>query len=101
MDLAADITEELTIPTIGIGAGRDCDGQILVLHDVLGLFDEFTPKFAKRYAELGQAAREAIATYVDEVRAESFPDAAHSYLLRAEQGGSEGAGAKRRRAAAG
>jgi len=102
-DLAADITEEISIPTIGIGAGRECDGQILVLHDVLGLFDDFTPKFAKRYAELGQAAREAVASYVSEVRAESFPDEAHSYMLRAEQGGSarEGTGAKRRRAAAG
>ncbi len=101
-DLAADITEELSIPTIGIGAGRECDGQILVLHDVLGLFDDFTPKFAKRYAELGQAAREAVATYVGEVRAESFPDEAHSYMLRAEGGSArEGTGAKRRRAAAG
>jgi 3-methyl-2-oxobutanoate hydroxymethyltransferase len=103
MDLAADITEELSIPTIGIGAGRECDGQILVLHDVLGLFDDFTPKFAKRYAELGQAAREAIAAYVGEVRAESFPDEAHSYLLRAEQTATttDGPRARRRRAAAG
>jgi 3-methyl-2-oxobutanoate hydroxymethyltransferase len=102
LDLAAEITERLTIPTIGIGAGRHCDGQILVLHDVLGLFDQFTPKFAKRYAELGKAAREAIAAYVGEVRAETFPDEAHSYLLRAEGGGgSEGGSTSRRRRAVG
>jgi 3-methyl-2-oxobutanoate hydroxymethyltransferase len=102
LDLAAEITERLTIPTIGIGAGRHCDGQILVLHDVLGLFDQFTPKFAKRYADLGKAARDAIASYVGEVRAETFPDEAHSYLLRAEGGGgSEGGSTPRRRRAVG
>ena len=85
LDLAAEITEQLPIPTIGIGAGRHCDGQILVLHDLLGLFDRFTPKFVKRYAELGQAASAAIATYVREVREGAFPDDAHSFLLRAEQ----------------
>ena len=60
MDLAAELTERLTIPTVGIGAGPHCDGQILVLHDVLGLNDSFKPKFAKRYAELWSAAREAV-----------------------------------------
>ncbi|HEY2388185.1 MAG TPA: 3-methyl-2-oxobutanoate hydroxymethyltransferase [Candidatus Binatia bacterium] len=85
LDLAAEITEQLPIPTIGIGAGRHCDGQILVLHDLLGLFDRFTPKFVKRYAELGQAASAAVATYVREVREGAFPDDAHSFLLRAEQ----------------
>ena len=102
LDLAAEITERLPIPTIGIGAGSHCDGQILVLHDLLGLFDRFTPKFAKRYAELGLAAREAVATYVREVRAGSFPDDAHSYLLRAEDGarvGDEPGRSRRRRAA--
>jgi 3-methyl-2-oxobutanoate hydroxymethyltransferase len=87
LDLAAEITEQLPIPTIGIGAGRHCDGQILVLHDLLGLFDRFTPKFVKRYAELGQAASAAVATYVREVREGAFPDDAHSFLLRAEQRG--------------
>jgi len=85
LDLAAEITEQLPIPTIGIGAGRHCDGQILVLHDLLGLFDRFTPKFVKRYAELGQAASAAIAAYVREVREGAFPADAHSFLLRAEQ----------------
>jgi 3-methyl-2-oxobutanoate hydroxymethyltransferase len=103
LDLAAEITERLTIPTIGIGAGRHCDGQILVLHDVLGLFDQFTPKFAKRYAELGKKAREAIAAYVGEVRAETFPDEAHSYLRRVAGGGGTegGSGGRRRRAVGG
>jgi 3-methyl-2-oxobutanoate hydroxymethyltransferase len=84
LDLAADITDELPIPTIGIGAGRHCDGQILVLHDVLGLFDRFTPKFVKRYAELGRVAAGAITSYVEEVRSGVFPDEAHSFLLREE-----------------
>jgi len=84
LDLAAEITEQLPIPTIGIGAGRYCDGQILVLHDLLGLFDRFTPKFVKRYVELGQAASAAVAAYAREVREGAFPDEAHSFLLRAE-----------------
>lgn len=79
LDLAAEITDRLEIPTIGIGAGPHCDGQILVLHDVLGLCDRFSPKFAKRYAELWQAAGEAVSEYVHEVRARSFPTDAHSF----------------------
>ena len=85
LDLAEEITAQLEIPTIGIGAGPHCDGQILVLHDALGLFDRLTPKFAKRYAELGREAAEAIASYAHEVREGTFPDEAHSFLLRAEQ----------------
>ncbi len=79
LDLAAEITESLSIPTIGIGAGPHCDGQILVLHDVLGLCDRFTPKFARRYAELWQAAGDAVAQYVSEVKAAAFPTDAHSF----------------------
>jgi 3-methyl-2-oxobutanoate hydroxymethyltransferase len=79
VDLAAEITERLSIPTIGIGAGSHCDGQILVLHDVLGLCEQFAPKFAKRYAELWSAASEAVAAYVDEVRGRQFPTEAHSF----------------------
>ena len=78
-DLAAEITKRLSIPTIGIGAGPHCDGQILVLHDVLGLSDGFSPKFAKRYADLWTAAREAVRAYADEVRDGSFPTPAHSF----------------------
>jgi 3-methyl-2-oxobutanoate hydroxymethyltransferase len=79
VDLAEEITERLSIPTIGIGAGPACDGQILVLHDVLGLCEQFTPKFAKRYAETWKTAGEAIAAYVAEVRARQFPTEAHSF----------------------
>jgi 3-methyl-2-oxobutanoate hydroxymethyltransferase len=79
LDLAAEITSRLTIPTIGIGAGPHCDGQILVLHDVLGLCDRFVPKFAKRYAELWSAAGDAIGTYAREVRNGTFPSDAHSF----------------------
>jgi 3-methyl-2-oxobutanoate hydroxymethyltransferase len=79
LDLAADITSRLTIPTIGIGAGPHCDGQILVLHDVLGLCDRFVPKFAKRYAQLWQTANDAIGAYASEVRNRTFPNDAHSF----------------------
>jgi 3-methyl-2-oxobutanoate hydroxymethyltransferase len=79
LDLAAEITEQLTIPTIGIGAGVHCDGQILVLHDVLGLCDRLAPKFVKRYAELGTMARDALRSYADEVRGHTFPTPAHSF----------------------
>jgi 3-methyl-2-oxobutanoate hydroxymethyltransferase len=106
LDLAAEITSRLSIPTIGIGAGKHCDGQILVLHDVLGLCDRLAPKFAKRYAELGRAAGDAVATYAHEVRSGTFPDQAHSFLLRAEESPTAGPGAgesartaRRRRAA--
>jgi len=77
--LAAEITRSITVPTIGIGAGVDCDGQILVIDDMLGLFTEFRPKFVKRYAELGEAAAGAIRGYADEVRARSFPAAEHVF----------------------
>jgi 3-methyl-2-oxobutanoate hydroxymethyltransferase len=77
--LAGRITTELAIPTIGIGAGVDCDGQVLVVDDMLGLFTDFRPKFVKRYAELGKLADEAIAGYAAEVRSRAFPAAEHSF----------------------
>jgi len=77
--LAARITQALSIPTIGIGAGVRCDGQVLVVDDMLGLFTDFRPKFVKRYAELGKAADEAIAAYAAEVRSRAFPAAEHSF----------------------
>ena len=79
MGLAGKITAALTIPTIGIGAGRDCDGQVLVVDDMLGLFTDFRPKFVKRYAELGQAADAAISAYAAEVRSGAFPAEEHSF----------------------
>lgn len=72
--VAARITAAVTIPTIGIGAGASCDGQILVLPDLLGLNEGFRPKFLKRYAELGAAARDAVGRYAEEVRARRYPD---------------------------
>ena len=79
MGLAARITQRLAIPTIGIGAGAACDGQVLVVDDMLGLFTEFRPKFVKRYADLGQAADQAIADYAAEVRNRTFPADEHSF----------------------
>jgi 3-methyl-2-oxobutanoate hydroxymethyltransferase len=79
LDLAAELTGRLTIPTIGIGAGVHCDGQILVLHDVLGLSERVSPRFAKRYADLWSAAGQAVAAYANEVRGAVFPSPAHSF----------------------
>jgi len=78
-ELARRITSEISIPTIGIGAGPGCDGQVLVLHDVLGLFERFTPKFVKRYGDLKSAALKAITEYKDEVEKGTFPDKDHSF----------------------
>jgi 3-methyl-2-oxobutanoate hydroxymethyltransferase len=77
--LARRITEEIPIPTIGIGASGACDGQILVVDDMLGLFTAFRPKFVKRYAELGRSADAAIAAYAEEVRERRFPSAEHVF----------------------
>ncbi|ADY72987.1 3-methyl-2-oxobutanoatehydroxymethyltransferase [Desulfurobacterium thermolithotrophum DSM 11699] len=77
--LSKEITESLSIPTIGIGAGKYCDGQVLVFHDMVGLFEEFKPKFVKRYAELGKLAREAVKQYIEEVKSGKFPGREHSY----------------------
>ncbi|MBL4928258.1 3-methyl-2-oxobutanoate hydroxymethyltransferase [Fuscibacter oryzae] len=79
MGLAARITQSLTIPTIGIGAGVHCDGQVLVVDDMLGMFTDFRPKFVKRFAALGQEADEAIAAYAAEVRSGAFPTEEHSF----------------------
>lgn len=77
--LAGRVSAALRIPTIGIGAGPLCDGQVLVLHDMLGLNDTFSPKFLKRYAELAGAVRGAAKQFGEEVRAGRYPDAAHSF----------------------
>ncbi len=73
------VSRELAVPTIGIGAGPGCDGQVLVMHDLLGLFHGHTPKFVRRYAELGDAMRDAFARYVADVKARRFPGEAESY----------------------
>ncbi|MGD8979698.1 MAG: 3-methyl-2-oxobutanoate hydroxymethyltransferase [candidate division WOR-3 bacterium] len=77
--LAKRVTEALDIPTIGIGAGPSCDGQILVLHDMLGLYEEFTPKFVKQYARLAEQIRHAVQEYKKDVRAGKFPGQEHSF----------------------
>lgn len=75
------VSHKLPIPTIGIGAGPGCDGQVLVFHDVLGLFDRFTPKFVKRYADLRQPMLAALQAFREEVEQQTFPTEAHSYGL--------------------
>jgi 3-methyl-2-oxobutanoate hydroxymethyltransferase len=77
--LAAEITAELTIPTIGIGAGPACDGQVLVIHDILGLCEKYSPKFVKRYADLGPLISDAVKRYVAEVKNGEFPTEEHSF----------------------
>lgn len=79
--LAQLITDKLSIPTIGIGAGAGCDGQILVYQDMLGLFSDYTPKFAKHFAELGKQMKEAFAAYVKEVQAGTFPAEEHTFKM--------------------
>lgn len=78
-DLAAEITERLAIPTIGIGAGAECDGQVLVYHDLLGMEERIAPRFVRRYAELGKLSREGIARFADDVRTGRFPVPEESY----------------------
>lgn len=77
--VAKKVTETLQIPTIGIGAGPFCDGQILVSHDMLGIFEDFNPKFIRRYAELAKIMRNAFQNYVKDVKAQSFPTTNESY----------------------
>lgn len=78
-ELARRITESVSIPTIGIGAGPHCDGQVLVVQDMLGLYGDLRPKFVKRYADLGGRVRQAVEAYCREVRDGKFPDAGHSF----------------------
>ena len=79
VQLAREITQRVSIPTIGIGAGMHCDGQILVVHDMLGLFDDFTPKFVKRYANLKETIGGAVQSYMEEVRTAAFPAEEHTF----------------------
>lgn len=81
-ELAEEITSELKIPTIGIGAGSKCDGQILVLHDLLGLNQDFVPKFVKQYAQLADTLKNAVAEYIQDVRSETFPRQEHTYHIQ-------------------
>lgn len=80
--LAQMITDAVSIPTIGIGAGAGCDGQILVYQDMLGMFSDFTPKFVKRYANVGEVMREAFTNYAAEVASGAFPTEEHTYKIK-------------------
>lgn len=82
--LAELITQKLRIPTIGIGAGAACDGQVQVFHDILGLFEDFVPRHTRHYAELGVAIREAVARYAQDVREHKFPAAENSFSMKEE-----------------
>ena len=79
--LANLVTESVKIPTIGIGAGNGCDGQVLVYQDMLGMFSDFTPKFVRRYAELGEEMKEAFRAYIADVESGAFPSEEHSYQI--------------------
>ncbi|MHB1313005.1 MAG: 3-methyl-2-oxobutanoate hydroxymethyltransferase [Gemmatimonadaceae bacterium] len=83
--IAAAVTERLTVPTIGIGAGAGCDGQVLVYHDVLGLGTAAPPSFVRQYAALGEASREALARYAADVRARQFPSESQGYRMAADE----------------
>ncbi len=83
-DLAAIITDKIKIPTIGIGAGASCDGQVLVYHDLLGLYRKFTPKFVKVYADLYDQSMKALSRYSLDVKSGSFPEAEHSFTIKKE-----------------
>ena len=81
-DLVAEkITSELMIPTIGIGAGKNCDGQVLVYHDLVGLFERFTPKFVKQYVNLAPKVKEALIQYKREVEEGLFPGPEHTFSM--------------------
>lgn len=79
--LASLITKKLNIPTIGIGAGASCDGQVLVYQDMLGMFSDFTPKFVKKYENIGEKMKNAFSNYIDEVKTEVFPSEEHSFNI--------------------
>jgi 3-methyl-2-oxobutanoate hydroxymethyltransferase len=83
--VAAHITASLRIPTIGIGSGVRCDGQVLVWHDLLGITSGHVPKFVKQYAQLGEAAERALAAYVADVRASRFPEPRHTYAMPGDE----------------
>ena len=85
-ELASRISAELSIPTIGIGAGNGCDGQVLVIQDLLGMDPDFQPRFVKRYADLGNVVLEAVGSYLDEVRSGEFPSDDHSFHRRRRKG---------------
>lgn len=91
--VAQCVTERVSVPTIGIGAGPYCDGQVQVLHDFLGLFQDFVPRHAKQYAQVGQVVLDAVRTYIDEIKSGAFPTAKHSFGMGKETPQPQGVGA--------
>ncbi|GBC63308.1 3-methyl-2-oxobutanoate hydroxymethyltransferase [Desulfonema ishimotonii] len=83
--IAKLVTEAVSIPTIGIGAGIDCDGQVLVTHDMVGLFDRFTPKFVRQYANISETISSAIGAYKSDVENRRFPEEKHSFTMKADE----------------
>jgi len=83
--VAARITQALNIPTIGIGAGKDCDGQVLVYHDLVGLFERFTPKFVKQYINLSPQIKEALVQFKSDVEKGAFPGPEHVFSMKPEE----------------
>jgi 3-methyl-2-oxobutanoate hydroxymethyltransferase len=83
--VAGAVTRALAVPTIGIGAGGDTDGQVLVWHDMLGYYEGHAPRFVKRYAELGEAITDALGRFAEEVRSGAFPEEQHTYKMPAEE----------------
>src|SRR5207245_8549265 len=79
------VAANVSVRTVGIGSGRYCDGQVLVLHDILGLYPKFVPKFAKRYADLATNVRDALTRYTDEVRSGAFPEPQHVFKMDDDQ----------------
>jgi 3-methyl-2-oxobutanoate hydroxymethyltransferase len=84
-EVASEITQSLSVPTIGIGSGAGCDGQVLVLHDMLGIYEDIKPKFVKRYAELSKSILDAISHYTDDVKAGKFPEEPNTFHMSPEE----------------
>ena len=84
-DVTKIITKDVKVPTIGIGSGKDCDGQVLVIHDMLGMFEKIKPKFAKRYLNLSEEIRNAVSSYVKDVKEEQFPEEEHTFSMEKDE----------------
>ena len=84
-DVTKIITKDVTVPTIGIGSGKDCDGQVLVIHDMIGMFEKIKPKFAKRYLNLSEEIRNAVNSYVKDVKEKRFPENEHSFSMEKKE----------------
>ena len=84
-EVAEAITRRVSVPTIGIGSGAGCDGQVLVLHDMLGIYEDIRPKFVKRYAELSKSIFDAVSSYAREIKTGKFPEESNTFHLGAEE----------------